>query len=80
MSTKKSAFIFLLVLALAVMLINKCNGLNDQSGVEKSIRKRGFDRRISELEYTQHARCRMECRKISQNDIQDIMRSGEINY
>jgi len=80
MNTKKAGFIFLLIMALAILLINKYKGLNDETKVEKTVRKRGFDRRISLLEYTQHARCRMECRKISQNDIQDIMRTGEVNY
>ena len=80
MNTKKSAFIFLLVMALAILLINKWKGLQDETAVEKTVRKRGFDRRVSTLEYTQHARCRMDCRKISQNDVQDIMRTGEINY
>jgi hypothetical protein len=80
MTSKKAGFIFLLILALAVLFISKWKGLHEDSDVQYSARKRGFDRRTSTLEYTQHARCRMDCRHISQNDIGDIMRSGEINY
>ena len=80
MNQKKSVFIFLLIMALAILFINKWKGLQEQSDVAHPVRKRGFDRRISTLEYTQHARCRMDCRHISQNDINDIMRNGEINY
>lgn len=43
-------------------------------------RNRGFDRRVSYIEYTEHAKCRMECRKISQREVEEIMRDGTINY
>jgi len=48
-----------------------------QTGVD---RNRGFDRRISFLEYTAHARCRMECRFISQKEVEELMKEGKINY
>lgn len=43
-------------------------------------RNRGFDRRVSYIEYTRHARCRMKCRKITQAEVEQIMRQGTINY
>lgn len=43
-------------------------------------RDRGFDRRISFIEYSNHAKCRMACRKISQAEVEEIMRDGTINY
>ena len=43
-------------------------------------RDKGFDRRISYLEYSNHAKCRMQCRKISQAEVEEIMRDGNINY
>lgn len=43
-------------------------------------RDRGFDRRVSYLEYSNHAKCRMQCRKISQKEVEEIMRDGKINY
>jgi hypothetical protein len=43
-------------------------------------RNRGFDRRVSFIEYTQHAKCRMQCRQISQAEVEDIMKGGTINY
>ena len=49
----------------------------DQGTVD---RNRGFDRRISYLEYSKHAKCRMECRRISQAEVEEIMQSGKINY
>ncbi|RYY58666.1 MAG: DUF4258 domain-containing protein [Chitinophagaceae bacterium] len=43
-------------------------------------RNRGFDRRTSFLEYTRHAKCRMECRHITQVEVEEIMDVGTINY
>lgn len=43
-------------------------------------RDKGFDRRTALLEYSQHAKCRMLCRKISQAEVEEIMRDGKINY
>lgn len=33
----------------------------------------------SRLSYTRHARCRMDCRYISESEINDILRNGKIN-
>ena len=43
-------------------------------------RNRGFDRRTSFIEYTQHARCRMACRQITEEEVKEIMETGKINY
>lgn len=43
-------------------------------------RERGFDRRVSYLEYSEHARCRMQCRRISKAEVEEIMLNGKINY
>ncbi|MBI3137562.1 MAG: DUF4258 domain-containing protein [Sphingobacteriales bacterium] len=43
-------------------------------------RDKGFDRRVSYLEYSSHAKCRMQCRRISQAEVEEIMREGKINY
>ena len=43
-------------------------------------RDKGFDRRVSYLEYSNHADCRMDCRHINKSEVEDIMRNGHINY
>ena len=35
-------------------------------------RDNGFDRRISYLEYSNHAKCRMQCRRISQAEVEEM--------
>src|SRR5204862_6378576 len=75
-------------MAIVVIIIKQCkhNGssLTKERGKNSSgkniNRDHGFDRRISYLEYSNHARCRMECRHITQDEVVDIMQNGKINY
>ena len=32
------------------------------------------------IEYTRHAQCRMECRKITEEEIKIVLKNGSINY
>ena len=76
-------------MALAVVFVRMCkstdfsrsDNAHQQNSPEREVnRNRGFDRRTSFLEYTQHARCRMECRHITEDEVKDIMQTGNINY
>ena len=40
----------------------------------------GLNRNESHLILTRHARCRMECRHITQDEIKQILHDGNINY
>jgi hypothetical protein len=90
---KAIPIIALALMAAAIFLIKQCK--NNQSAKPKATvtnndnrknaentvnRDHGFDRRISFLEYSNHARCRMDCRHITQTEVQDIMQNGKINY
>jgi len=84
---KKSAPIILVfLLAALVFIIRQCKderGTNDNTKRESTAttnRDKGFDRRISYLEYSKHAKCRMQCRRISQAEVEEIMQDGKINY
>jgi hypothetical protein len=90
LKNKWAPYILILLLGAAVVIIKTCKN-NDQSQpkVTNNDRKdpaaevnrdRGFDRRTSYLEYSNHAKCRMQCRHISQAEVEDIMRNGKINY
>ena len=80
----------LAVMAVVVFLVKKCRSDNSStattevrsrtSPAEGVNRDHGFDRRISYLEYTQHAKCRMDCRHITQQEVEEVMHNGTINY
>lgn len=41
---------------------------------------KGFDRTITPIIYTKHAKCRMGCRHIDEEEVKDILHNGTINY
>jgi hypothetical protein len=87
---KKAAPLLLLaILAVALFFIRRCShgdasaSNNKRGGGATSAevnRDRGFDRRVSYLQYSNHARCRMECRHITESEVEETMRDGNINY
>ena len=88
----KNSKIIILILALALLTfaIRRCKHervgdhetktVNSKKESESVNRDRGFDRRISYLEYSNHAKCRMDCRHINQSEVEEIMQDGKINY
>ncbi|CAN5713796.1 hypothetical protein BH11BAC3_BH11BAC3_45880 [soil metagenome] len=39
----------------------------------------GFNRNVSKLIYSKHARCRMECRHIDESEVKEILQQGTLN-
>jgi hypothetical protein len=82
-------FIIIFILAVVLFAVRQCEQEKSpvtgrQAGGNEKVkevnRDRGFDRRPSFLRYTEHARCRMDCRRISQAEVEEIMLNGKINY
>ena len=89
MNKKWIPYLIILVLAIILFFVRrykqddtaKPKTTTDKNDPVKTInRNRGFDRRVSYIEYTEHAKCRMQCRKISQAEVEEIMKEGKINY
>ena len=90
---KATPVILLIVMAVVILFARQCkNSRISQAKTNKTSntsrhdpagnvnRDRGFDRRISYIEYSNHVRCRMGCRHITQAEVEDIMQNGKINY
>jgi hypothetical protein len=88
---KALPYLFLIVLLLAMVIIKKCKSAGEHKPSPKTNtdkrdpattvdRDHGFDRRVSYLQYSKHAKCRMECRHITQAEVEEIMKDGKINY
>jgi len=75
-------FVLLLVAALGFYFIKRYKNTTSKLGVSQQNvnRDRGFDRRVSYLQYSNHAKCRMECRHISEQEVAEAMQEGKINY
>jgi hypothetical protein len=41
---------------------------------------RGLNRNPTHVSYSKHARCRMDCRRISESEVLFILKNGKINY
>jgi len=41
---------------------------------------RGLNRKPAKINYSKHAKCRMDCRHISEKEIEEILLNGTINY
>ncbi|MFT3935034.1 MAG: DUF4258 domain-containing protein [Chitinophagaceae bacterium] len=82
---KALPYIFLGILVIAALTIKRCKNNNVSPSVitnptQNTDRNNGLDRRVSYLEYTQHARCRMDCRQITEEEVKYILQNGTINY
>ncbi len=94
MNKKWLPYILMALMVVAILVIKKCSESRvpdpppDVTNTDKpkdpasnpTNRDRGFDRRIGYLEYSNHANCRMKCRKISKAEVEEIMQEGKINY
>lgn len=86
---RAAPLVVLAVLAVAVFIIKQCkHGSSSPAEKPRSSqvpagevnRNRGFDRRVSYLQYSNHAKCRMACRHITQGEVEETMRDGKVNY
>jgi hypothetical protein len=81
----KKAFPYILLglLAIAALLIKRCRnaapGGTIKAGTETVDRNNRLDRRTGLLEYTEHAKCRMDCIHTTQQQVAHILEKGEIN-
>lgn len=40
----------------------------------------GFNRNTEDLIFSKHAQCRMDCRKIDESEVKEILKNGKINH
>ena len=92
MNMKKILPILLLVvMAVIAVSIRRCNNTSQPAVVTEKKRQPAnttanaqeqvkFDRSTTNLFFTKHAKCRMKCRHISQQEVKDILVNGTINY
>ncbi len=78
MAKKNSKQGLITIILLGVMVI--LYFIFGKGGSESKIDKRQKEFRYNEVRYTDHAKCRMECRSIDEKEIKNILEKGEINY
>lgn len=83
---KAIPYIILATLAIAAIGLRNCKSSeqptkNKTKTTEKVVTAtRGLNRNPSAINYSKHAKCRMQCRQISVAEVIDILKNGNINY
>lgn len=81
---KFSPYLFLLAAALIYYWVKSHQGGTvlpspERVSVEAKPEEEGFTRQPDSIFYTRHARCRMNCRHISEAEIKEIIAGGKLN-
>lgn len=80
---KSLPYILLFIMIVLALMVKRCKrgAVNGPSVTTDNVdRNNGLDRRLGFIEYTQHAKCRMDCRHITPEEVQYILQNGQINY
>ena len=82
--------ILLIILAVIALYLKRCNSsggdvkptIKDktQTNQDDKYSNRGLNRNPAHINYSKHARCRMDCRHIDEAEVQQILKDGKINY
>lgn len=79
---KLAPFLIVATLAVILFLVRK-NENADETAVAKrssSASIRGLNRQPNKIVYSRHAKCRMQCRDITEAEINEVLQEGKINY
>ena len=83
MNKKYFPFIALLAAALLFFWVKKNqrgrSPFEESRNETKAAVNKGFDRSITNIVYSKHARCRMDCRMIDETEVKDILAKGILN-
>lgn len=83
-SKKILPYIFLAAMTILLLFLKNCNK-NKSSNSKKNTttevkEQRGLNRNPSQINYSKHAKCRMDCRHIDESEVKDMIATGTINY
>jgi hypothetical protein len=84
-------YLLVLVLFVVALFVKKCREATNDDGLTTDTKEeRSSSKAIGNLDvfrdenaeyfFTKHARCRMECRHITQREVKEIVRKADVNY
>jgi hypothetical protein len=89
-SNRYASIIIIVLLLLALLVVKTCQSKFQDTGkknerTEKNETRatkdsKGLNRNPSNINYSKHARCRMDCRHIDESEVKEILVTGKINY
>jgi hypothetical protein len=73
--------VLVMLLLCALFLLRQCEGNTTENAPEIKERvARGLNRNPDKIIYSKHARCRMGCRMIDEDEVKEMLKGGKINY
>ena len=78
-----ASIVLIVVLLTALLVVKTCRHSiisHPSDTAPASETGRGLNRNPSDINYSKHARCRMSCRHISEAEVEDILKTGKVNY
>jgi len=79
-----SPVVVIIGLLIALFFVRQCQNTETETKTNETVQSekvvRGLNRNPSKINYSKHARCRMDCRKIDASEVEDILQNGKINY
>ncbi|MEO7312248.1 MAG: DUF4258 domain-containing protein [Chitinophagaceae bacterium] len=90
-ATKKNPWapvVIIVVLLIALVIVKTCKRVTSPSNTtttktttgDDGYNGRGLNRNPSNINYSKHARCRMDCRHIDESEVKEILKDGKVNY
>jgi len=81
MNKKALPYFAIIVLAIIVFFVKNCDlGSRNKNTTSEVKQQRGLIRNPSNINYSKHAKCRMECRHIDESEVKEVISNGTINY
>lgn len=81
-SKRWAPLVTIILLLIALFFARQCMpGTGDKPVKPKTEHsQKGLNRHPSKINYSRHAQCRMDCRKIDAGEVREILENGTINY
>ena len=79
MRINKTARIIILI-CIILLAVLRFYSYYKRSNPDSTNTHQTFNRHAGKLILTKHARCRMQCREITQEEINEILQNGNVNY
>lgn len=87
-ASRYAPLVAVLLLLVAWLVVKQCAPSNGPGPATVTVKDkpgpaaqtRGLNRQPAAITYSRHARCRMDCRHISEAEVKDIVKNGTINY
>ena len=82
--SRLAPLVLVVILVILLLLVRQCGSNRENTTETKPSQEtkepKGLNRNPSAINYSKHARCRMDCRHITESEVREVLAQGKINY